>query len=74
MINRKINRALSFFWQSRTQILMALCAPETKMVALSELLMLAIMIHEFCRDIGLEIGPDPNVFFVVKIDNQVILI
>ena len=43
------------------------------MVALSEALMPAIIIHESCRDIGLEVGPSPDVLFVVKTDSQVTL-
>ena len=43
------------------------------MVALSEALTPAIIIHESCRDIGLEVGPSPDVLFVVKTDSQVTL-
>ena len=43
------------------------------MVALSEALMPAIIIHESCRDVGLEVGPSPEVLFIVKTDSQVAL-
>ena len=33
----------------------------------------SIIIHESCRDIGLEVGPSPDVLFVVKTDSQVTL-
>ena len=33
----------------------------------------AIIIHESCRNIGLEVGPSPDVLFVVKTDSQVTL-
>ena len=53
--------------------LTALSAPEAEVVALSEALMPAIIIHESCRDIGLEVEPSPDVLFVVKTDSQVTL-
>ena len=33
----------------------------------------AVVIHESCRDIGLEVGRSPQVLFVVKTDSQVTL-
>ena len=33
----------------------------------------AVVIHESCRDIGLEVGQSPQVLFVVKTDSQVTL-
>ena len=33
----------------------------------------AIIIHESCRTVGLEVGPSPDVLFVVKTDSQVTL-
>ena len=48
-------------------------APEAEVVALSEALMPAVIIHESCRDIGLEVGLSPEVLFVVKTDSQVTL-
>ena len=73
LVNQKTNRALALLWQSRRQTLTALSAPEAAVVALSEALMPAIIIHESCRDIGLEVGPSPDVLFVVKTDSQVTL-
>ena len=60
-------------WQSRRQTLTALSAPEAEVVALSEALMPAVVIHESCCDIGLEVGHSPQVLFVVKTDSQVTL-
>ena len=33
----------------------------------------AVVIHESCRDIGLEVGQSPQVLFVVKTDSQATL-
>ena len=33
----------------------------------------AVVFHESCRDIGLEVGLSPHVLFVVKTDSQVTL-
>ena len=73
LVDQKTNRASALLWQSRRQTLTALSAPEAEVVALSEALMPAIIIHESCRDIGLEVGPSPDVLFVVKTDSQVTL-
>ena len=55
LVNQQSNRASLLVWQSRRQTLTALSAPEAEVVALSEALMPAVVIHEACRDIGLEI-------------------
>ena len=73
LVDQKTNRASALLWQSRRQTLTALSAPEAEVVALSEALMPAIIIHESCRDIGLDVGPSPDVLFVVKTDSQVTL-
>ena len=73
LVDQKTNRASALLWQSRRQTLTALSAPEAEVVALSEALMPAIIIHESCRNIGLEVGPSPDVLFVVKTDSQVTL-
>ena len=73
LVDQKTNRASALLWQSRRQTLTALSAPEAEVVALSEALMPAIIIHESCRDIGLEVGLSPDVLFVVKTDSQVTL-
>ena len=73
LVYQMTNRASALLWQSRRQTLTALSAPEAEVVALSEALMPAIIIHESCRDIGLEVGPSPDVLFVVKTDSQVTL-
>ena len=73
LVDQKTNRASALLWQSRRQTLTALSAPEAEVVALSEALMPAIIIHESCRTIGLEVGPSPDVLFVVKTDSQVTL-
>ena len=72
LVDQKTNRASALLWQSRRQTLTALSAPEAEVVALSEALMPAIIIHESCRNIGLGVGPSPDVLFVVKTDSQVI--
>ena len=61
LVDQKTNRASALLWQSRRQTLTALSAPEAEVVALSEALMPAIIIHESCRNIGLEVGPSPDV-------------
>ena len=48
-------------------------APEAEVVALSEAIMPSIVIHESCRDIGLEVCQSPQILFVVKTDSQVTL-
>ena len=73
LVDQRTNRASALLWQSRRQTLTALSAPEAEVVALSEALMPAIIIHESCRDIGLEVGLSPDVLFVVKTDSQVTL-
>ena len=73
LVDQRTNRASLLLWQSRRQTLTALSAPEAEVVALSEALMPAVIIHESCRDIGLEVGLSPQVLFVVKTDNQVTL-
>ena len=73
LVDQKTNRASALLWQSRRQTLTALSAPEAEVVALSEALMPAIIVHESCRDVGLEVGPSPDVLFVVKTDSQVTL-
>ena len=60
-------------WQSRRQTLTALSAAEAEVVALSEALMPAVVIHESCSDIELEVGQCPKILFVVKTDSQVTL-
>ena len=49
LVDQKTNRASALLWQSRRQTLTALSAPEAEVVALSEALMPAIIIHESCR-------------------------
>ena len=71
LVDQQTNRASLLFWQSRRQTLTALSAPEAEVVALSEALMPAVVIHESCRDIGLEVGlspqhQGPQILFVVK--------
>ena len=56
LVDQQTNRASLLLWQSRRQTLTALSAPEAEVVALSEALMPAVVIHESCRDIGLEVG------------------
>ena len=73
LVDQQTNRASLLLWQSRRQTLTALSAPEAEVVALSEALMPAVVIHESCRDIGLEVGQSPQVLFVVKTDSQVTL-
>ena len=73
LVDQKTNRASLLLWQSRRQTLTALSAPEAEVVALSEALMPAVVIHESCRDKGLEAGLSPQVLFVVKTDSQVTL-
>ena len=73
LVDQQTNRASLLLWQSRRQTLTALSAPEAEVVALSEALMPAVIIHESCRDIGLEVGLSPQVLFVVKTDSQVTL-
>ena len=53
LVDQKTNRASALLWQSRRQTLTAMSAPEAEVVALSEALMPAIIIHESCRNIGL---------------------
>ena len=60
------NGASLLLWQSRRQTLTALSAPEAEVVALSEALMPAVVIHESCCDIGLEVGQCPRILFVVS--------
>ena len=57
----------------KRQTLTALSAPEAEVIALSEALTPAVIIHESRRDIGLEVGLSPQVLFVVKTDSQVTL-
>ena len=59
--------------QSRRQTLTALSAPEAEVVALSEALMPAIIIHESCRNIGLEVGPSPDVLFMLFSNRRAVL-
>ena len=73
LVDQQTNRASLLLWQSRRQTLTALSAPEAEVVALSEAFMPAVVIHESCRDIGLEVGLSPQVVFVVKTDSQVTL-
>ena len=73
LVEQQTNRASLLLWQSRRQTLTALSAPEAEVVALSEALMPAVVIHESCRDIGLQVGLSPQVLFVVKTDSQVTL-
>ena len=73
LVDQLTNRASALIWQSRRQTLTALSAPEAEVVALSEAWMPAIVIHDSCRDIGLEVGLSPHVLFVVKTDSQVTL-
>ena len=73
LVDQATNRASALLWQSRRQTLTALSAPEAEVVALSEALMPAIIIHESCRNVGLEVGPSPEVLFIVKTDSQVAL-
>ena len=51
---------------SRRQTLTALSAPEAEVVALAEALMPAVVIHESCCDIGLQVGQCPRILFVVQ--------
>ena len=67
LVDQKTNRASALLWQSRRQTLTALSAPEAEVVALSEALMPAIIIHESCRNIGLEVGLSPDVLFVSRL-------
>ena len=55
LVDQKTNRGSLLLWQSRRQTLTALSAPEAEVVALSEALIPAVIIHESCRDIGLEV-------------------
>ena len=73
LVDQKTNRASLLLWQSRRQTLTALSAPEAEVVALSEALMPAAVIHESCCDIGLQVGQSPQVLVVVKTDSQVTL-
>ena len=73
LVDQKTNRASLLLGQSRRQTLTALSAPEAEVVALSEALTPAVIIHESCRDIGLQVGRSPQVLFVVKTDSQVTL-
>ena len=43
------------------------------MVALSEAVMPSVPTHEACRDIGLVVGVNPDILFVIKTDSQVTL-
>ena len=74
LVDQQTNRSSLLVWQSRRQTLTALSAPEAEVVALSEALMPAVVIHESCCDIGLEVGQSPQVLFVVKTDSQVALL
>ena len=56
LVDENRNRASLLVWQSRRQTLTALSALEAEVVALSEALMPSVVIHEACRDIGLEVG------------------
>ena len=73
LVDQRTNRASLLLWQSRRQTLTALSAPEAEVVGLSGALMPAVVIHEACRDIGIEVGLSPQVLFVVKTDSQVTL-
>ena len=73
LVDEVTNRASLLLWQSRRQTLTALSAPEAEVVALSEALMPAVVIHESCCDIGLEVGQSPKILFVIKTDSQVTL-
>ena len=73
LVDEVSNRASLLLWQFRRQTLTALSAPEAEVVALKEALMPAIVIHESCCDIGLEVGQCPRILFVVKTDSQVTL-
>ena len=73
LVDQLTNRASLLLWQSRRQTLTALSAPEAEVVALSEALVPAVVIHESCRDKGLEVGLSPQILFVVKTDSQVTL-
>ena len=73
LVDQSTNRASALLWQSRRQTLTAVSAPEAEVVALSEALMPAIIVHESCRDVGLEVGPSPEIRFIVKTDSQVAL-
>ena len=66
LVDQQTNRASLLLWQSRRQTLTALSAPEAEVVALSEALMPAVVIHESCRDIGLEVGLSPQVLRQLK--------
>ena len=52
LVDQRTNRASLLLWQSRRQALTALSAPEAEVVALSEALMPAVVIHESCCDIA----------------------
>ena len=69
LVNQETNRASLLSWQSRRQTLTALSPPEAEVVALSEALMPAIVVHESCCDIGLDVGQSPQILFVVKTDS-----
>ena len=56
LVDEVSNRASLLLWQSRRQTLAALSALEAEVVALSEALMPAVVIHESCCDVGLEVG------------------
>ena len=71
LVDEVTNGASLLLRQSRRQTLTALSAPEAEVVALSEALMPAVVIHESCCDIGLEVGQCPKILFVVKTDSQV---
>ena len=73
LVDQSTNRASALLWQSRRQTLTAVSAPEAEVVALSEALMPAIIVHESCRDVGLEVGQSPEIRFVIKTDSQVAL-
>ena len=73
LVDEATNRASLLLWQPRRQTLTALSAPEAEAVALSEALMPAVVIHESCCAIGLEVGQSPKILFVVKTGSQVTL-
>ena len=73
LVDQQTNRASLLLWQSRRQTLTSLSTPEAEVVALSEALMPSVVIHESCRDIGLEVGLSPQVLFVGKTDSHVTL-
>ena len=47
--------------------------PDCEVVALSEALIPAVVLHESCFDIWLEVGQSPQILFVFKTDSQVTL-